>query len=156
MSDHALERTEILAPPARCYEVARDVERYPDWAPELKEVVIVERDAEGRPSLVAFRAAAMGHSTSYTLRYDYSEAPRRLAWKLVEGDVARKLDGYYDFAPVADRTDRTDVTYELEVELRVPLPAFVKRRAQGRIIHTALRDLKGRVEDVVSSGGSQA
>ena len=154
MSDHALERTEILAPPARCYEVARDIERYPDWAPDLKAANVVERDEEGRPSLVAFRAAAMGHSTSYTIRYNYSEAPRRLAWKLVEGDVARKLDGYYDFAPVSGKPDRTDVTYELEVELRMPLPGFVKRRAEGRIIHTALRDLKARVEDVVAPGGS--
>lgn len=153
MSDHALERTEINAPPARCYEVARDIERYPDWAPQLKEATVVERDAEGRPSLVAFRAAMMGHSTSYTIRYDYTEAPRRLAWKLVESDVARKLDGYYDFAPIPGSPERTDVTYELEAELRLPLPGFVKRRAEVRIIHTALRDLKARVEDVMSAGG---
>ncbi len=156
MSDHALERTEINAPPARCYEVARDIERYPDWAPEVKEATVVERDAEGRPSLVSFRTAAMGHSTSYTIRYDYSEAPRRISWKQVDGDVTRKLDGYYDFAPVPDHPERTDVTYELEVELRLPIPALVKRRAEVRIIHTALRDLKARVEDVMSKGGPAA
>ena len=42
--------------------------------------------------------------------------------------------------------DRTDVTYELVVELVVPLPSFVKRRAESRIVHTALRELKSWVE----------
>ena len=38
--------------------------------------------------------------------------------------------------------------YELEVELVVPLPGFVKRRAELKIMHTALRELKARVEAV--------
>ena len=40
----------------------------------------------------------------------------------------------------------TDVTYHLEVELRVPIPGFIKMRAQSRIMSTALRELKARVE----------
>ena len=36
-------------------------------------------------------------------------------------------------------------------ELVVPLPGFVKRRAEGRIMQTALRDLKARVEAVAAS-----
>jgi hypothetical protein len=38
------------------------------------------------------------------------------------------------------------VRYELSVELRVPIPGFVKRRAEGHILHAAVRDLKTRVE----------
>ena len=38
------------------------------------------------------------------------------------------------------------MTYELAVELRVPLPGFIKRRAEGNIMHAAVRDLKARVE----------
>jgi hypothetical protein len=34
----------------------------------------------------------------------------------------------------------------LEAELKVPIPGFIKRRAEGRIMHTALRQLKARVE----------
>ena len=75
MADHALEQTVIDASPARCYAVAADFETYPEWAADIKEVTVVERDDERRPTLVAFRAAAMGRSTSYTLRYDYSGAP---------------------------------------------------------------------------------
>jgi hypothetical protein len=32
------------------------------------------------------------------------------------------------------------------VDLKVPLPVFVKRRAEGRITYTALKELKARVE----------
>lgn len=156
MADHALEQTVIDAPPERCYEVAVDLQHYPDWATDIKAVTVLERDSRVRPLRVAFRAAAMGHSTSYTLRYDYSDAPRRLSWVLEEGDIARRLEGSYDFAPLDGDPTRTDVRYELEVELVFPLPAFVKRRAELKIIHAALRDLKARVEAVEHGAGELA
>jgi hypothetical protein len=33
----------------------------------------------------------------------------------------------------------------------VPLPGFIKRRAQSRIMHTALEELKARVESSVTT-----
>lgn len=146
MPDQATERTTIDASPARCLEAALAFDSYPTWAHEIKETEVLERDDEGRSTRVRFRAAAMGRSTTYILGYDYSEAPRKLSWKLLEGDITRQLDGSYDFAPVPGDPDRTDVTYELAVELVVPLPGFVKRRAESRIMHTALRELKAWVE----------
>jgi hypothetical protein len=88
----------------------------------------------------------MGRSTSYTLRYDYGDAPATLPWKLVNGDIMRRLDGAYEFHPVEGDPDSTDVVYHLAVELIVPLPAFVKRRAETKIMHNALRELKAHVE----------
>jgi hypothetical protein len=38
------------------------------------------------------------------------------------------------------------VTYHLEADLRFPIPSFVKQRLAVRITHTALQDLKKRVE----------
>ncbi len=148
MADHAIQREELVidAPVDDCTAVALDIERYPEWAPDLKEATVVERDDEQRPSLVTFRVAALGHSSTYSLRYDYSAVPERLAWKLEEGDLTTKLDGHYDFAPLADDASQTLVRYELEVELVFPLPSIVKRRAELKIMHTALRDLKARVE----------
>jgi len=146
MAEHAIEQTIVHAAPARCLDVVLDFERYPEWAHALKEVEVVARDPEGRPLDVRFRAAAFGHSTSYLLRYDYSEAPRKLAWVLVESDVCRKLDGYYEFRPVEGDPNQTEVFYLLEAELVVPLPAFIKRRTELKIVHTALKDLRSRIE----------
>lgn len=146
MVEHATEHLNVGADPQRCWEVALDFPRYPEWAADVKDAQVLERDTEGRGTRVAFRAAAMGRSASYVLAYDYSEAPRSMSWHLVEGDIMRALDGTYVFETAADGT--TDMTYHLAIELIVPIPGFVKRRAEGKIIGTALRELKRRVESL--------
>lgn len=143
VAEHALDRLNVAAPPARCQSVALDFERYSEWALDVKTAEVLQRDGEGRPALVAFRAAAMGRSAAYTLRYSYPDE-NVITWVLVEGDVVSRLDGSYRFAAAADNT--TEVTYELTVELTVPVPGFVKRRAEGKIVTTALRELKHRAE----------
>lgn len=143
MADLVTEKTTIDGSPEDILLVLRDFPRYPEWARDLKAVQVLDTDAEGRGREVRFRAAAMGRSTSYTLRYDHGE-PYRLRWELIAGDLTRKLDGFYELSPTED--GRTDVSYQLEVELILPLPGFVKRRTQGKIMHTALRELKARVE----------
>lgn len=156
VADHATQRLRIEAPLATIWSVLVDFDNYPAWARDIKQATVVARDDQGRPTEVAFRAAAMGRSTSYTLHYDWSDAPRRLPWTLVDGDIMRVLDGAYE---LDERDGTTDVTYELTVELAIPLPGFVKRRAEHRIIGTALRELRsvvtgrgGRGDDLATAG----
>lgn len=144
MEDSVVERMIIRSSPEHCYGVLIDFPSYPEWAADIKAVSVDERDSEGRATLVTFRAAAFGRSTSYTLRYDYAESPQRLSWVQVGGDLTRRLDGCYVIE--ASGEGDSEVSYQLTVELRVPLPGFVKRRAEGRITVTALRELKARVE----------
>lgn len=150
MPDKATEQMVMRAAPERLYETILDFDRYPEWAADIKEVEVLDRDAEGRGTTVSWRAAAFGRSTTYTLRYDYSNAPKEVSWVLADGDITSKLDGTYTFAPAElggdDEPDATLVTYVLEVELKIPLPGFVKRRAENRIISTALKELRARVE----------
>ena len=143
MTDQTTERILVEAAPAAVYDVAADIERYPEWVADIKEVTVDERDGLGRPRLVTFRTAAFGHSTKYTLEYDYSSAPQALGWRQVDGDLTTMLDGSYAFAAAQEGTE---VTYHLEAGLRVPIPRFIKTRAQGRIQATALRELKARAE----------
>jgi uncharacterized membrane protein len=145
MSEQAKEQIRIDASVERCFATLVDFSSYPEWAGDLKEVTVVETDADNRAVVVEFRAAAMGRSTTYQLRYDYSAAPHRLGWELVEGDLPRELDGAYVLT-AADGDEATDVVYELAIDLVYPIPGFVKRRAEGRIIKTALSELKARVE----------
>jgi len=144
MSEQARERIRIEASVERCFATLVDFESYPQWAGDLKEVRVIESDDQGRSTVVEFRAAAMGRTTTYRLRYDYAGAPGRLAWALVEGDLERELDGAYVLTDAGDGA--TEVAYELAIDLVYPIPGFVKRRAEGRIIKTALGELKARVE----------
>lgn len=144
VEEEVTEHLVIAGTPEHCFEVLVAFEHYPDWAADIKAVTIDERDEAGRAVQVTFRAAAFGRSTSYTLRYDYSDAPRRLSWVQVAGDLTRRLDGAYVLEPAG--AGDTEIRYDLVVDLKVPLPGFVKRRAEGRIMGTALGDLKARVE----------
>jgi ribosome-associated toxin RatA of RatAB toxin-antitoxin module len=148
-TEHATEHLNVLASPEQCIAVALDYPSYPEWAPDIKEAAVLDYDDRGRASKVAYRIAAMGRSAAYVLAYTYSDDNRRIEWTLVEGDVMRALDGTYVFESGADGS--TDVTYHLSVDLVVPIPGFVKRRAEGKIMGTALRELKHRAESVASA-----
>ncbi len=145
MTETAHERIRVEAPADRCWDVAVDFESYPEWA-DVKEAKIVEQDPEGRGKRVEYRVAALGKSVRYVLEYDYSEAPTAFSWKLVEGDLVRRLDGSYRFEP--EGASSTRVHYDLVVDLAVPLPGLVKRRAAGMIMGNALKELKKQVEAV--------
>jgi uncharacterized membrane protein len=143
MAETASQTTTIAAPPDRVWEIAIDLERYPEWARDVKDVVVRARDDQGRPIEVEFRSSALGRSTHYTLTYDYTDAPAVLAWSMLRGDIMRAIDGAYHFSALAD--GGTEVRYDLMIDLVVPLPGFVKRRAEVRILNT-VRELKVRAE----------
>jgi ribosome-associated toxin RatA of RatAB toxin-antitoxin module len=146
MTDQATQRAIVHATPEECFAVAADFERYPEWASDVKQATVLSRDTDGRGSEVEYRAAALGRSTTYVLRYNYGSNPLRLSWRLMSGDIMHRLDGEYEFAPAADDPGSTEVTYYLSIDLAVPLPGFVKRRGEARIMHTALGELKAAVE----------
>lgn len=139
MAEQTTERIHIDAPPQRCFDIAVDFERYPEWAKDVKDVTVFQRDEAGHATEVEYRAAAMGRSVTYVLAYDYAEAPEAFSWSLVRGELVRRLDGLYRFESDGDGTR---VTYRLSVDLALPLPGLVKRRAEGRIVGSALKELK--------------
>ena len=104
MSDHATERKIINATPQQCFDVITDFESYPEWAEDVKSVSVLEIDESGLGGDVRFRAAAMGRSTTYTLRYYYGSNPLRIAWRQIEGDITKKIEGEYEFIPLDNGT----------------------------------------------------
>ena len=143
MAETATEIITIDATPDAVWGIAVDLERYPEWARDIKAVTIHESDGEGRPSQVEFRTSALGRSTHYTLQYRYGDEPRQLGWSMIRGDIQRSIDGAFTFIPTPD--GKTEVRYDLAIDLVVPLPGFVKRRAEVRILNT-VRELKVRAE----------
>jgi Polyketide cyclase / dehydrase and lipid transport len=139
MTDEAHEQIHVDAEPSRCFALASGFEDYPTWAKDVKQATVLTRDHTGRGTRVEYRAAALGRSVRYVLDYDFTDAPASFAWVLVEGDMLRALDGRYAFAP--DGTG-TRVDYDLRVDLSVPMPGLIRRRASGIIMGTALKELK--------------
>lgn len=144
MADEAVERIHVDRSPDQCWQVATDYELYPQWAKNVKEVNVLERDGEGRGSKVEMRVAAMGKSLRSVYDYDYTEAPRSFSWSLAEGDMLRSLEGRYTFE---EDDGGTRVTYELSVDLAMPMPGFMKKKASRLIMGDALKELKRRAEE---------
>ena len=111
----------------------------------------LERDAEGRGTRVEYRAAALGKSIHYVLEYDYRGRARSRS----RGSSSRATCCAGSTVRTASSPRcpaSTRVHYDLAVELAVPLPGLLKRRAAGLIMGSALKELKkpgrsGRLND---------
>ena len=61
----------------------------------------------------------------------------------MSSSLLKALDGEYRLVP---KGSGTEVTYELAVDLMIPMIGLLKRKAERRLTDTALKDLKNRVE----------
>ena len=94
-------------------------------------------------AMVAFVLDAAPIRDSYVLRYAW-QGDREVSWSLAEPvTILRSMDGSY---VLEDADGATRVTYQLAVDVSIPLLGMLKRKAEKVIIDTALRGLKARVE----------
>ncbi len=135
---------EVAADPDRLYQIALDLEAYPDWAAGVKSATVVETDAEGRPAVADFTVDGMIKEISYTLEYDY-DLDDGFSWTARPNADITMLEGSYEFKPLEDG-DGTEVVYALRVEPAFKVPGFLRRQAEKQIVGTALRGLKHRAE----------
>lgn len=145
MSSGTKESVRIDASPGEVLDVIVDVESYPQWSPDMKQVSILE-DEDGWPRRVRFTVDAGVVSDTYVLEYDWDvdeDGAGEVSWTLVESTKLRSLDGQY----VIEADDEgTMVTYSLTVDVAVPLPGMLRRKAEKSIVSTALTGLRRRVQ----------
>ena len=135
---------EIEASPSEIVDTIADFDAYPDWVDGIKSAEVRERGETDRPTVVAFEFSAMGFSATYTLKYEYEADDTAVRWSTIEASGAVKdVEGSYELEAL---NGDTEVTYKLKIELGVPLPGFLKRKADKQAIKTALDGLKKRVE----------
>ncbi|MCZ7532918.1 MAG: SRPBCC family protein [Acidimicrobiia bacterium] len=139
-----VQRVEVSAEPQHVYEVALDLEAYPEWVDGVKSVSIVSEDDQGRPADVEFVVNAMIKEISYTLQYDY-DYDNGFAWAAIPNEDITSLVGRYEFNELED--GGTEVVYALKVDPAFSVPGFLRRQAEKQIISTALRGLKKRAEE---------
>jgi len=144
-------RITIDAPRADVMAVIADFAAYPQWASAVRAAETLGQDADGRASQVRFTLDAGVVKDTYVLGYDW-DGDAGVRWHLAEaGSVISGMSGGY---ALADRAGATEATYDLAVDLRVPMPGLLKRRAEKTIIDTALKGLKNRAERLSSAPGS--
>lgn len=146
MPDRTESSIVIAAPPATVLDVIADFEAYPEWAQEVKRVSVLSEEGDGWADAVEFTLDAGVIKDTYTLRYEWDfdeDAVGALTWSLVKASILRVMDGSYTLE--SDGSD-TLVTYQLTVDLTIPMLGMLKRKAEKSIVDTALKNLKKRVE----------
>ena len=137
---------EIDAPIDRCFEIAADIEHAPEWQGSLKDVEVLERDAERRALLVETVSDAKVKTVKAVLRFSY-DAPTSIRWVQEEGDT-KSLNGWWDLEDLGD--GRTRASYGLDVDPGRMLGMLLRGPAESAVrdflLGGAAEGLKQRAE----------
>ena len=151
------ESIEIDAPIERCFEIAADIERAPEWQGTMQSARALGHDAEGRPSVVETELDASVTKLGVCLRFSYEE-PRRIVWRRERGDL-KALEGSWRFEDLGEGGTRA--TYSLEIGLNRTLSLLrkgIRGPAEDRIRQLLLgrpvEGLKARAESVSGDRGA--
>jgi uncharacterized membrane protein len=134
---------EIAAPIKTCFDAITDYETFPSWQSAVVDTEVLDWDDEGRGKRVRLFVDAKVRKVDYTLDYRYEE-PQRIEWDFVEGNGINDADGQYLFEALDG--DRTRATYKLGLEVGIPLPGPVARRAHKSTLKASVEDLKREAE----------
>lgn len=140
MSDTSTGKISIEAPLSKVEGILFDLALYPTWSSAIKSVAVLEKDEKGRATAATMTIDAGMMKDRVTLAYDWSQAPKRLSFTMTDADLLTEMDGAYIIT--AQDEDTTEVTYELHVDLSMPIPAMMIHKAEKATIDMALEQLK--------------
>ncbi|MFW6205051.1 MAG: SRPBCC family protein [Actinomycetota bacterium] len=143
MAEQTTSSITIAAAPADVMAVIADLEAYPEWTASVKQVEVLSVYGDERPAEARFVLDAGAIKDTYTLSYEWDD-DAEVRWTLVEANLLRAMDGAYTLVDTG--AGSTQVTYQLTVDVSIPLLGLMKRKAEKVIIDTALKELKKRVE----------
>ena len=140
---------EIDAPVERVFDIAADLDRAPEWQGAMKRTEVLERDADGRATLVDAQIDSGVAKHKIRLRFSYDDAPHGMRWTRESGDL-KSLDGSWAFE---DLGGRTRATYALDIGLNRALSLVAKTikgpaeaKVRELLAHRPVEGLKTRAE----------
>jgi hypothetical protein len=144
MTDMSKSTISIDAPLAAVQEALFALDKYPEWSSQIKSAEALTHDDQGRITKVKMSIDAGMMKDRPTLDYDWSAAPGTLSFSLDEADLLTGMDGVYSIKSIDENT--TEVTYQLQVSLSMPVPAMMRQKAEKATIDAALSQLKTHLE----------
>jgi ribosome-associated toxin RatA of RatAB toxin-antitoxin module len=130
---------EINASPQACFDALTDFERLPEWQGAVRKAEVLERDDQGRGTIVEYVVDARVKRVRYRLRQVYDE-PHRLASEYLGGDF-RDFAGEWRFIEI-DGGRRTRAELDLRIDPGRLVPGPVRALIADAVMHRALRDLQ--------------
>jgi len=137
---------EIDAPLDEVWAVVEDVLTAPEWQGGLVAMSALERDADGRATLVETENDIKVRHVKTQVRFRY-EPPTRLSWTQEKGDL-KSVEGSWTLEDLGE--GRTRATYTLDSDpgrvlgmlIRGPIEAAIR----AMLVNARPGELKGRVE----------
>ena len=145
MSELSTSTITIDAPIDAVRAILFDLAAYPTWSTAIKSAEVKATDDQGRATSVKVSIDAGMMKDRVLLNYDWSAAPDRLEFSLDEANLLTAMNGAY--ITKAIDADTTSVTYELGVEVSMPIPAMMRTKAEKATIDQALAQLKEHAEN---------
>lgn len=145
MSELSTSTISIDAPLESVRAILFDLAGYPSWSTAIKSAEVKQSDDQGRATSVKVSIDAGMMKDRVLLNYDWSQAPERLEFSLEEADLLTAMNGAY--ITKAIDADTTSVTYELGVEVSLPIPSMMRTKAEKATIDQALAQLKAHAEE---------
>lgn len=139
---------QIDAPPDRVYAVARDVERFPDFMPDVQRITIVEASADGRRQVVTWVGLipAFRLTVKWTEEDLWDDVERTCRFSQVKGDFT-EYGGVWRFNRDNGGTlFESEVHYELDIPTVGPLIKGVVKKIMTDNLNRLQAAIKHRVE----------
>jgi ribosome-associated toxin RatA of RatAB toxin-antitoxin module len=136
-------QVEVQARPEDLFAVLTDYDHLPDWQSRICECRVLERDEQGRGTVVEYAIDAKLRVVRYRLRHIYDE-PTSIGSEYVAGDF-KQFAGDYRFTA---RNGGTDVEFSLRIDPGFTVPGRIARMLGQAVMGKSLQDLKARVEEV--------
>jgi ribosome-associated toxin RatA of RatAB toxin-antitoxin module len=138
----------VAAPADAVYAVARDVERFPDFMPDVQRITVLEAAEDGRRQVVEWVGTipAFKLTVKWTEEDLWDDVERTCRFRQVKGDFT-EYGGIWRFVPEGEGTRfESEVHYELEIPTIGPLIRGVVRKIMNDNAERLLNAIKKRAE----------
>lgn len=139
----------INGPPDKVFALARDIESFPEFMPDLKKVTILEKNPDGNRVVSEF----VGFIKDFriTIKWveedEWDEQAKTCKFKLVKGDF-KSYSGMWTFEPADGGTKYTSVIdFEYEIPLIGPIIKSLVAKLMKQNVDNMLNAIKDKVEN---------
>ena len=127
--------------------IVADFEAYPQWNDEVKNVYILARYNDGRPSQLRIDAEIQGQQFTY-IQAVYYPGPAQIQTVMQQGDLFSKQHQLFS---VVEMGPSSLLTVDMDVETSVPgVPALMVKKLVNDALDHLAGNLKARAEHLAS------
>jgi ribosome-associated toxin RatA of RatAB toxin-antitoxin module len=138
--------TTIHAPLDEVYRVAKDVERFPEFMPDVESIRVLER--EGSRTVTEWVGLVQGRKIRWVEEDHWDDAVHVCTFRQREGDFTT-YEGRWAFEAVPEGTRTTlNLVYEMDLPLAGALLSNLLRVLVRKNLESMLAALKGQLEGV--------